>query len=119
MVKKLLVFIFLLTCFSSAIIAQQNESQSVAGESVATVKDVIASPNPFSVTTKIKFQANAVFEIEFSVKDLIGNVVYFQKFTTKEGVNTIPFYRDKLDSGIYIYSIKTASEVISKRIVIK
>ncbi|MCB0472524.1 MAG: T9SS type A sorting domain-containing protein, partial [Flavobacteriaceae bacterium] len=42
-----------------------------------------------------------------------------QKFTTKEGVNTIPFYRDKLDSGIYIYSIKTASEVISKRIVIK
>ena len=116
MVKKLLLFIFLVTCFSSAF-AQQNQNVFTQQEKASSIKSLIASPNPFSVTTKIKFQADAV--IEFSVKDLIGNTVFAEKYTTKVGTNSIIFYRDKLDSGIYIYSIKTASEIVSKRIVIK
>ena len=118
MVKKLLLFI-LLVSISSAVFSQQRQDDEVPLVMVTVIKDLVASPNPFSVTTKIKFQAEAVFEIEFSVKDLIGNVVYLQKYTTKYGLNTIPFFRDKLDSGIYIYSLKTNSEIISKRIVIK
>lgn len=118
MVKKLLLLI-LLVSLSSAVFAQRPEKNSIASDSAIVVKEIVASPNPFSVTTRIKFQAQAVFEIEFSVKDLIGNVVYSQKYTTKVGANSIPFYRDKLDSGIYIYSIKTNTEIKSKRIVIK
>ncbi len=118
MVKKLLLFILLVT-LSSTVFSQQYEKNNITHDSVMIIKKIVASPNPFSVTTKIKFHAMAVFEIEFSVKDLIGNVVYFQKYTTKTGANTIPFYRDKLDSGIYIYSIKTNTEITSKRIVIK
>lgn len=118
MVKKLLLFIFLVS-LSSTVLAQQPEKNGSTPDSVTVVKEIVASPNPFSVTTKIKFQTAAVFEIEFSVKDLIGNVVYSQKYTTKIGTNSIPFYRDKLDSGIYIYSIKTNTEIKSKRIVIK
>ncbi|MCB0460786.1 MAG: T9SS type A sorting domain-containing protein [Flavobacteriaceae bacterium] len=117
MVKKLLLFIFLSTLSLSAF-AQQKETDKKP-ESVTVIKDVVATPNPFSVTTKVRFTAMAEFEVEFSVKDLIGNVVYAQKYTTKVGANTIPFYRDKLDSGIYIYSIKSSTEIISKRIVIK
>ena len=118
MVKKLLLFIFLVT-ISSAVFAQQQEGNFVKRDSTTIIKDIVASPNPFSVTTKIKFHTNVVHEIEFSVKDLIGNVVYIKKHTTKIGLNTIAFYRDKLDSGIYIYSIKTNNEIISKRIVVK
>ncbi|MDY7393677.1 T9SS type A sorting domain-containing protein [Aureibaculum sp. 2210JD6-5] len=118
MVKKLLLFI-LLVSLSLAVFAQQPEKNGSTPDSATVIKEIVASPNPFSVTTKIKFQANAVFEIQFSVKDLIGNVVYSQKYTTKKGSNSIPFYRDKLDSGIYIYSIKTNTEIKSKRIVIK
>ncbi len=118
MVKKLLLFI-LLVSLSSAVLAQQREIDGITTDSVTVVREIVASPNPFSVTTKIKFQTSAVFEIQFSVKDLIGNVVYSQKYTTKIGANSIPFYRDKLDSGIYIYSIKTNTEIKSKRIVIK
>lgn len=118
MVKKLLLF-FLLVSLSSAVLAQQQDKNGNTPDSVAVVKEIVASPNPFSVTTKIKFKTTAVFEIQFSVKDLIGNVVYSQKYTTKVGANSIPFYRDKLDSGIYIYSIKTSTEIKSKRIVIK
>ncbi|WP_117884427.1 T9SS type A sorting domain-containing protein [Aureibaculum luteum] len=118
MVKKLLL-LFLLVSLSSAVVAQQQKKNGGTQESVTALKEIAASPNPFSVTTKIKFQAAAVFEILFSVKDLIGNVVYTQKYTTKVGANSIPFYRDKLDSGIYIYSLKTNTEIKSKRIVIK
>ena len=118
MVKKLLLFIFLVT-ISSGVFAQQEENNTVLKDSTLVIKNIIASPNPFSVTTKIKFTTDAVHEIEFSVKDLIGNVVYIKKLSTKIGLNTIPFYRDKLESGIYIYSIKSNSEIISKRIVVK
>ena len=118
MVKKLLLFIFLIT-LSSAVFAQQPERNTIVKDSTKVLKNIVASPNPFSVTTKIKFRTDAIFEVEFSVKDLIGNTVYLKKYTTKIGVNTISFYRDKLDAGIYIYSIKTNTEIISKRIVLK
>jgi len=118
MVKKLLLLFFMVT-ISSSVFSQQHEKSQDVLERTKGLKDVVASPNPFSVTTKIKFHALSRFDIEFSVKDLIGNVVYFKKYTTKKGVNIIPFYRNHLDSGIYIYSIKSSTEIISKRIVIK
>ena len=117
MIKKLL-FILIVT-FSITAYSQQSEPGAVQTDTTAVIKNIVASPNPFSVTTKIKFHAEGAFKIEFSVKDLIGNTVHFQRYTTKKGVNYIPFYRDKLDSGIYIYSIKTNNEIISKRVVIK
>lgn len=117
MVKKLLL-LFIVT-FSITVFAQQEQQNIIVKDTTMILKDIVASPNPFSVTTKIKFRAYKSFELEFSVKDLIGNTVYFKKFTTKKGANYIPFYRDKLESGIYIYSIKTNNEVVSKRIVIK
>jgi hypothetical protein len=118
MVKKLLLFIFLVT-ISSAVFSQQQESDVIAKDSTMIIRNIVASPNPFSVTTKIKFYTDTIYEIEFSVKDLIGNTVYLKKYNTKVGLNTISFYRDKLSSGIYIYSIKTNTEIISKRIVVK
>ncbi len=117
MVKKLLLLLFV--TLSTTVFAQQTGQNTFVKDTTLILKDIVASPNPFSVTTKIKFRAYASFELEFSVKDLIGNTVYFKKFTTKKGPNYIPFYRDKLDSGIYIYTIKTNNEVVSKRIVIK
>jgi hypothetical protein len=117
MVKKLL-FILIVT-LSTTVFAQQDEQNLIIKDTTKVLKNIVASPNPFSVTTKIKFRAYSAFEIEFSVKDLIGNTVHSQKFKTKKGLNFIPFYRDKLDSGIYIYSIKTNNEIVSKRIVIK
>jgi hypothetical protein len=120
MVKKLLSILFLLT-FSTAICAQDSDSRDkdILESSVSGIRDVVASPNPFSVTTRIRFIADEEFEIDFYVKDLLGNIIHVEKVKTKKGLNSIPFYRDELESGIYIYSLKTKSKVISKRIVIK
>jgi hypothetical protein len=120
MVKKLLSILFLLT-FSTAIFAQdiESEDKNILEKSISGIHDVMASPNPFSVTTRIRFMADEEFEIDFFVKDLLGNTIHAEKVKTKKGSNSIPFYRDDLESGIYIYSLKTKSKVISKRIVIK
>ncbi len=120
MVKKLLSILFLLT-FSTAIFAQDDDSKDleILQGSIDGIHDVVASPNPFSVTTRIRFIAEEEFEIDFYVKDLLGNTLHFEKVKTKKGSNSIPFFREELESGIYIYSLKTKSKVISKRIVIK
>lgn len=117
MVKKLL-FILIVTLSFNAF-AQQKAKSSVDKKSDLLIKNVVASPNPFSVTTKIKFYTDTALKIDFLIKDLIGNTVYTKRMVAKKGTNSIPFYRGKLDSGIYIYSIKTSNEIISKRIVIK
>ncbi|MDH3323794.1 MAG: T9SS type A sorting domain-containing protein [Flavobacteriaceae bacterium] len=120
MAKKLL-FTFLLLTLSTAIFAQDVDSKDkdILEESLSGISDVVASPNPFSVTTRIRFNADDIFEIDFYVKDLLGNVIHTEKVKTKKGPNSIPFFREELESGIYIYSLKTKSKVISKRIVIK
>lgn len=118
MIKKLLLLFFLVT-ISSTVFSQQTEENTIVGDSAIAIRNIVASPNPFSVTNKIKFYTDSIYEIEFSVKDLIGNTVYLKKYNTKIGYNSISFYRDKLGSGIYIYSIKTNTKIISKRIVIK
>lgn len=121
MVKKLLFTLFLLT-FSTAIFAQQDQDaldKALLENSLSGIHDVVASPNPFSVTTRIRFKSVEAMEIDFYVKDLLGNIIHSEKVKAKRGANSIPFYRDELESGIYIYSLKSKSVVISKRIVIK
>ncbi len=78
MVKKLLL-LFIVT-FSTTVFAQQEQQDTFVKDTTMILKDIVASPNPFSVTTKIKFRTYTSFELEFSVKDLIGNTVYFRKF---------------------------------------
>ena len=120
MVKKLRCTFFLLI-FSTAIFAQDEDAldKAILENSLGGIHHVIASPNPFSVTTKIRFQADEKMEIDFFVKDLLGNIIHSEKFKTKRGSNSIAFYRGELESGIYIYSLKTKSIVVTKRIVIK
>ena len=121
MVKKLLCLIFLLT-LSNTVFAQDDQDArdlEILEKAVVGIRDIVASPNPFSVTTRIRFVADGEYEMDFLVKDLLGNTIHSRKLVTKKGHNTIPFFREDLESGIYIYSLKTESKVISKRIVIK
>ena len=121
MVKKLLCIIFLLT-FSTAVFSQEDEDAKdleILENALNGLHDVVASPNPFSVATRIRFVADEKYDIEFTVKDLLGNTIYAKKFKCDKGHNSIPFFRDEMESGIYIYSLKTKTKVISKRIVIK
>jgi len=121
MVKKLLAILFILT-FSNATFAQTDDDVKdleILEGALLGIHEVVASPNPFSVATRIRFFSDEEFEMDFVVKDLLGNTIHSEKLKSNKGHNSITFFRDELESGIYIYSLKTKTKVVSKRIVIK
>lgn len=118
--KKLLLITFLL--FTTFSFAQQNEKDANViknSKQQATLSSVSAYPNPVSVATKINFQSTKEQLIEFTVKNLLGKTVYLEQVNTKIGYNTIPFNRNDLIKGMYIYTLQTKNEVVSKRLVIR
>ena len=118
--KKLLLITFLLFfAFSFAQQIEKDNSVIPKSETQTTLTSVSAYPNPFTITTKINFQSTKIQLVEFSVKNLLGKTVYIEQVNTKIGYNTIPFNRYDLINGMYIYTLQTENEVISKRLVIR
>ncbi|WP_408037578.1 T9SS type A sorting domain-containing protein [Tenacibaculum amylolyticum] len=106
MIKKIL-FIFCILC--SFIALSQEKS----------VNKLVASPNPFLNTTTISFNSTNKQEVLISVKNVLGKTVFLKKVTAHKGNNKLPFRRNDLSSGMYIYAIQTSKEIISKRFVIR
>lgn len=118
--KKLLLISFLL--FITFSFAQQNsrvKDTSVKNNPVVTLSQVTAYPNPFAIKTGVHFKSTVDQNVKFTVKNLLGKVVYYENVIAKKGSNKILFERNSLQKGMYIYSIQTDSETISKRLVIK
>ncbi|MCL7764165.1 T9SS type A sorting domain-containing protein [Polaribacter sp. Z014] len=106
MVKKLL-FILFLSC-TSIVFSQEN-----------SIDGLSAAPNPFTNTTKISFSSDSKSTIYFTVKNVLGKTVFRKSIQTKPGKNNIPFYKNDLPNGMYIYSIQDKKKTISKRLVIR
>jgi hypothetical protein len=105
MVRKILFFIFLVV--------------SIAGYSQKKITKLTASPNPFVSNTTISFYSESEQNVTFSVRNVIGKTVATKKIKVKKGRNTIPFSRNNLKSGMYLYSIRSEVKVTSKRFVIR
>ncbi len=105
MVKKLLFFIFLIC--------------SVVGYSQNKITKLTASPNPFTNSTTITFNSDSEQNITFSVRNVIGKTILVKKIKVKKGKNSIPFSKNNLKSGMYLYSIRSEVKVTSKRFVIR
>ena len=105
MLKKLL-FLFLLVTLSSF---SQEKS----------IDRLVASPNPFTNNTKIFVDSKINQTVVLTVRNVLGKTVYSKKIKVINGRNSIPFQRNDLKSGMYIYAIQSNKEVISKRFVIK
>ena len=119
--KKLLFVTFLLFfTFSFAQNNEANESKNTLNNNPKpTITSVSAYPNPLTVKTKINFRSTREQIVVFSIKNLLGKTVYTEKVNTKVGYNSIPFTRNNLGKGMYIYSLQTDTEVVLKRLVIK
>jgi hypothetical protein len=113
----LILFIFIVT----NLFAQQRGNINVnkIKEPPTTIISMAASPNPFSTKTQINFNSTKDQIIEFTVKNLLGKTVYLERVDAKEGPNSIQYSRNNLTQGMYIYSLQTESEIISKRLIIR
>lgn len=117
--KKLLLITFLLIFTFSY--AQEKEDNVVIKKNTptATLTSLSASPNPLTTRTRIIFKSTKNQLIEFTVKNLVGKTVYNERINAKNGVNTFLFNRNNLNNGMYIYSLQSDSEIVSKRLVIR
>lgn len=116
--KKLLLFAFLLIgAISNSQEVEKNAAQKSNLE--ITITKVKAYPNPLTVKTNFTFISSKSQAIAVTVKNLVGNTIFATKTKIRKGLNTIPFERNNLPKGMYIYSIQTDSEIVSKRLVIK
>ncbi|WP_083265092.1 T9SS type A sorting domain-containing protein [Urechidicola croceus] len=116
--KKILLILLLLT--SSFVFAQQNQKEEIAINSeVNSINNLTAFPNPFIADTRISFSTNKSQSAILTIKNLLGKTIYKAEIKTKVGYNAIQFYKNNFESGMYIYSIQTGSEIVSKRLVIK
>ena len=88
-------------------------------QNVDLISKVATYPNPFIENTQISFVASERQEVLFQVKNLLGKVVFQISIEAKTGLNKYTFHKDQLLSGMYIYSIQTDKNVISKRFVIR
>jgi len=105
MFKKILFILFLLI--------------TTVGFSQKSITKLSASPNPFVTETKINFNSETNQTITFNVRNILGRTVYTKKIKVKKGKNSIPFSKNNLRSGVYIYAIQNKKQLVSKRFVIK
>ncbi len=76
-------------------------------------------PNPFTGKTKISFNNINSENISFSVYNIIGELVYYEDYKSKIGINEINLSYDDLGSpGIYFYSLNNGDETITKRMIL-
>jgi len=114
---KKLIYILILLSFNITAFSQEKEQLKEVATTAIT--NINVYPNPFQENTNINFYSSTGNTITFIVQDLFGNIITTKNVNLKKGKNTIPFYRNKLSAGIYIYTFKTKNNVISKRFVIK
>ncbi|MDP3354167.1 MAG: T9SS type A sorting domain-containing protein [Flavobacteriaceae bacterium] len=123
MKKILLIIVFLTTTFvfgiANSTMLKLENSVVQTSQTPPTLSDIVASPNPFSVKTTITFISVKDQEVTFTVKNLLGKTVFSDKLNVQKGENQFDFYKNDLNPGMYLYSLQTSSEIISKRLVIK
>ncbi|KGL63921.1 T9SS type A sorting domain-containing protein [Polaribacter sp. Hel1_85] len=106
MIKKILFILFL--SITSLGFSQEN-----------SIDGLSAAPNPFTNSTKISFTSTSNANIYFTVKNVLGKTVFKKNIKVQFGKNSIPFYKNDLPTGMYIYSIQDKKKIISKRFVIR
>jgi hypothetical protein len=76
-------------------------------------------PNPFNPTTTISYSIHQTGNVELKVFDLLGKeVASLVNKVQNPGVYNITFDAQNLSSGVYIYTLKTATAVMSNKMVL-
>ncbi|MGD0711751.1 MAG: T9SS type A sorting domain-containing protein [Bacteroidales bacterium] len=77
------------------------------------------SPNPFSLNTIINFTSPDAENCQFTVYNVLGDIVYRQPIAAKTGMNTIQYSAANLPSGIYLYKLSNAVQTITRRMIVE
>jgi len=77
-------------------------------------------PNPFNPTTNITFQLASSTPVTLQIFDILGRLVSspIQNRVMDAGEHHIQFNGNNLSSGVYIYRLRTQSEILDKKMLL-
>lgn len=75
-------------------------------------------PNPSNGNTTIQFIAGDNTNVNFTISNLLGDVIKNDIINTKRGVNTIDLDISDYPDGVYLYSITNGKNKLTKRMII-
>ena len=119
MIRNLLLVTFLSLCLPFFGQISDVKTTSDQKNILETITLVSAFPNPFSQKTKISFTSSKNQNIVFEVKNILGLSVFKMNINAISGKNSINYFQNDLHAGMYLYSLQTETEIISKRLVLK
>ena len=93
------------------------ESTAIEGMTEEAFHAIENRPNPFSETTVIGFLMEEPAEVNLSVFNNLGNLVYSETMQAKPGRNFFRFTGESLSPGHYIYSIVNKQSVYSGKMI--
>lgn len=77
-----------------------------------------ASPNPMEDLSTISFNVTTNSTVTVEIHDVLGKKVYTKIMQAIKGYNESLFMKSSLPAGLYIYTVKTANDSASKRLLI-
>lgn len=75
-------------------------------------------PNPVQNEARIQFLIGEPSPVSFTITNLLGEVVETRMIQASQGVNTFYVNTDKMNSGIYLYSVESNGRKLTKRMIV-
>lgn len=98
------------------VVADTSNSTGIASLQAGQIK-VTNYPNPFRNETRVLFETSKIEQIEIKVYNMIGEMVYIERFMTSVGTNEKRLNM-QLAPGQYFYTLTSASLSASSRMIV-
>lgn len=95
------------------------EDKTTGSESPSRIELHQNFPNPFNPSTVIGFRLSVASDVKLSVFDMLGREVAVLVNQIKApGTHQVSFDASRLSTGIYLYQLKTATDMITKSMIL-
>ncbi len=85
---------------------------------VEALGNVRTVPNPATSSLRIEFTLGRSNTGRVGLFNLVGEEVASQRFTGRQGLNTVPMNVEHLENGIYLYKVQAAGKTFTGRVVV-
>lgn len=95
------------------------DAVGIKESTLTKVTPLSTSPNPAADMTTIRFTSHNVGQVTIEIIDLLGrSITRLQLHELTKGEYTIPIDTSRFPNGVYFYTLKNASNVETKRLVV-
>ena len=101
-----------------ASIGKIESSSKIAGAEVGDKMSMYAYPNPFETSVEIEYYVPKAGRVSLSITNIIGMTIatLVDNQEVSEGNHTVKYSGNGITSGTYLYTLKTDTGAVSKKL---